>query len=185
RRAPACASRARRNARAARSASSSSGAAARTRRRARPSRRANESAARPGSVTCRSRGPRDTRTADRPRTAGLSLSDPCAPPALSLELGRRALEPPRDVLELEARAVEHPLDHREHVAAAEQLFNHGSLPLRDRGARRRHGVLRVELAAALRADDVLLDDAVVALVRGDFVVRGLVDAESPPAHAPR
>jgi hypothetical protein len=38
---------------------------------------------------------------------------------------------------------------------------------------------RVELAAALRADDVLLDDAVVALVGRDALVGCLVDAQPP------
>ena len=54
-----------------------------------------------------------------------------------------------------------------------------ALPLRDRGAGRRHRVLALQNAAALPADDVVLDDAVVALVGRDAVERGFVDAQAP------
>src|SRR5690606_29490743 len=53
-----------------------------------------------------------------------------------------------------------------------------SLPLRDRRAARLDQVFPLELAAALHADDAVLDDAVVLLVRPNAVEGGLVHPET-------
>ncbi len=159
--------------------------ACRARRRPRPARRRASRGA--PSRACRSRRAhrRPPLSISRSRIRASTLNTPSSAwRCFSSSVVERS-SARRDRFELAARAVEHPLDHAEHVAAGHCLLNHGLLPLRDRGARRRHGVLWVELAAALRADDVLLDDAVVALVGRDAFVGGLVDAQPPPSNRGR
>src|SRR5690606_7292414 len=60
-------------------------------------------------------------------------------------------------------------------------------PFGDRRAGRRDAILRLELAASLHGDDVVLNDAVVALVFRDAAKGLLVDAQTPArdlAHFP-
>lgn len=64
--------------------------------------------------------------------------------------------------------------HHRHVASAE----HGPLPVKDGAACRREVVPRLDPAGLLLAETVVLDDAVVLLVRADLVERALIDANA-------